>query len=106
MSPSFPSDPSGRPCFVGETDAPYTVDILARLSGASSQTILLYHERGLLQPAAAPASDPAFDDESLRRLRRLELLREAGAMNLAGLSLVARLMDELDELRDQLRGLR
>jgi MerR family transcriptional regulator/heat shock protein HspR len=106
MSPSSLSDPSGVPDFEGETEALYTVEILARLSGVSSETILLYHERGLLHPSAGPVPDLSFDDESLRRLRRLESLREAGGMNLSGLCLVARLLDEIDDLRNQLRGRR
>ena len=106
MSPSSQSDISGRSHFEDETGAPYTLEILARLSGVSCETILLYHERGLLHPSAAPVPDPGFDDESLRRLRRLESIREAGGMNVAGLCLVARLLDEVEDLRKQLRGLR
>lgn len=106
MSPSSIPDNSSWSPFDGEPGAPYTVEILARLSGVSSETILLYHERGLLHPSAAPVADPGFDDESLRRLRRLETIREAGGMNLAGLCLVARLLDEVEDLRKQLRGRR
>lgn len=97
------TDADGLPVFEGEADAAYTVDILARLSGVSSETILLYHERGLLRQVAPDSPQPCFDDEAVRRLRRLESVRENCALTLAGVCLVSRLLDEIDQLRDQLR---
>lgn len=85
-----------------ETAAPYTLEILARLSGVSSEWILLYHERGLLRSTRGSAADAGFDDETLRRLRRLEVLREHGGMNVTGLSVVACLLDEIEELHTRL----
>ena len=65
---------------------PAAVDILARLSGVSSETILAYHEHGLLHPAAAVSAQPTFDDESLRRLADVT----AGAVQELARELVAR----------------
>ncbi|MFN0129265.1 MAG: MerR family transcriptional regulator [Verrucomicrobiales bacterium] len=101
MSPSNPSDFS---LVDAESDATYSVDILARLSGVSSETILRYHERGLLRSIARTDEAPSFDLDAMRRLRQLESLREAGDMSFAGLCLVSRLLDEIDRLRDELRG--
>jgi DNA-binding transcriptional MerR regulator len=94
---------AGLPVFDGDADAVYTVEVLARLSGVSSETILLYHERGLLQSVPSASPTPCFDDDSIRRLRRLESVRETGGMNLAGLCLVGQLLDEIEELRGRLR---
>jgi DNA-binding transcriptional MerR regulator len=103
MSPSPASDETGMPVFECDSEATYSVSLLAELSGVSSQTILEYHERGLIRPVAA-APEPSFDDDAIRRLRRLESLRASGAMNLAGLCLVARLLDEVEQLREERRG--
>jgi len=81
----------------------YTVEVLASISGVASGTILEYHARGLLREVSDRRSQPCFDDDAMRRLRRLESVREAGAMNMAGLCLVARLMDEIEDLQDRLR---
>jgi hypothetical protein len=99
---SIPNDP-GPAGSGSDAGTPYSLEILARLSGISSETILLYQARGLLRSPAGPVADTGFDDETLRRLRRLECLREAGAMNLAGLSLVACLLEEVEDLRARLR---
>lgn len=103
MKPTSHSETAGLPVIDGDAAATYTLEILARLSGVSSETILRYHERGLLRPAAAEAPEAGFDDDSLRRLRRLESVRETGEMNLAGLCLVARLLDEIEHLQEELR---
>jgi DNA-binding transcriptional MerR regulator len=103
MNTTTSNDPMGPPVFDGDADTVYTVDVLARLSGVASDTILLYHERGLLQSVPSASPPPCFDDDSIRRLRRLESVRETGGMNLAGLCLVGQLLDEIEELRDQLR---
>lgn len=82
-------------------DAPpqaYTLEILAEITGVSSQTIVQYQEHGLIRPQ--------FDDETIRALRRIEHLRETCEMNLHGLKLLTQLLEEVEQLRNELRTLR
>jgi DNA-binding transcriptional MerR regulator len=97
-SPDAPARPA-------EPEAVYTLEIVAQLTGLSSQTILEYREQGLIAPVAeGAAAEPQFDDEALRTLRRIEHLRSACGMNLPGLKLVLGLLDELDRLRSEIRS--
>jgi DNA-binding transcriptional MerR regulator len=73
----------------------YTLEILAETTGVSTQTIVQYQEHGLLRPE--------FDDETLRTLRRIEHLRETCEVNLTGLKLLTQLLDEVEQLRAELR---
>jgi DNA-binding transcriptional MerR regulator len=75
----------------------YTLDILAEISGVSTQTIVEYQEHGLIHPE--------LDDESLRALRRIEHLRESCQVNLAGLKMLTSLLEEVEQLREELRML-
>jgi DNA-binding transcriptional MerR regulator len=102
MNPSSTPSHAPLPVFEGEGGGVYSVEVLARLSGVDGETILLYHERGVLPSVPAPAAEPCFDDEGMRRLRRLESLRELGGMNLEGICLVGSLLDVIDDLRAQL----
>ncbi len=79
-------------------DASYSLEIVSELTGVSTQTIVQYQEHGLIQPS--------LDDETIRALRRLEHLRETCEMNLAGLKLLTQLLEEVERLRAELRGLR
>jgi DNA-binding transcriptional MerR regulator len=77
--------------------AVYTLDILAEITGVSTQTIVEYQEHGLIHPE--------LDDESLRALRRIEHLRESCQVNLAGLKMLTSLLEEVEQLREELRML-
>ncbi len=73
----------------------YTLEVLAQLTGLSTQVLVSYQEHGIIQPQ--------YDDDTVRRLRRIEHLRESCEMNLEGLRLMARLLDEVERLREELR---
>ena len=74
----------------------YTLEIMAELTGVSTQTIVHYQEHGLIK------SD--FDDETVRAFNRIEHLRESCEMNLHGLKLVTSMLEELERLREELRA--
>ncbi|MDP1589740.1 MAG: chaperone modulator CbpM [Prosthecobacter sp.] len=76
----------------------YTLQVLAEITGVSTQTIVQYQEHGLIRPE--------FDDETIRALRRIEHLRESCEMNLAGLKLLTSLLEEVEQLREELRARR
>lgn len=73
----------------------YTLEVLAEMTGVSTQTIVQYREHGIIRPD--------FDDDTIRRLRRIEHLRESCEMNLNGLKLLSILLEEVDALRVELR---
>ncbi len=75
----------------------YTLDILAQITGVSTQTILEYQEHGLIRPE--------LDEDSLRILRRIEHLRESCQVNLAGLKVLTSLLEKVEQLNEELRML-
>jgi DNA-binding transcriptional MerR regulator len=76
----------------------YTLQVLAEITGVTTQTIVQYQEHGLIRPE--------FDDDTIRALRRIEHLRETCEMNLAGLKLLTGLLNEVEQLREELRARR
>jgi DNA-binding transcriptional MerR regulator len=76
----------------------YTLEMLAEVSGVATQTIVEYQECGLIHAG--------YNDETVRLLRRMEHLREACGMNLRGLKLMTGLLEELEQLRAELRARR
>jgi DNA-binding transcriptional MerR regulator len=73
----------------------YTLELLAEITGIETTTLIQYQEHGIIRPA--------FDDETVRRLRRAEHLRESCEMNLEGMKLLTHLLEEVEQLREQLR---
>jgi len=76
----------------------YTLEILAETTGVSTQTIVQYQEHGIIHPE--------YDDETVRKLRRIEALRDSCEMNLSGLKLLTQLLEEVEQLRQELRARR
>jgi DNA-binding transcriptional MerR regulator len=77
------------------TPQTYTLEIIAEITGVSTQTLVQYQEHGIIRPE--------LDDETIRALRRIEHLRETCEMNLAGLKLLTSLLTEVEQLREELR---
>lgn len=84
--------------------AGYTLEILAGITGISSQTIVHYQEHGLIR--CGPDRAAPFDDETVRSLRRIEHLRSSCETNLTGLKLLTALLDEVERLRTELHARR
>lgn len=77
------------------TQPTYSLEILAQTTGVSTQTIVQYQEHGIIRPD--------FNDDTVRALRRIEALRESCEMNLQGIKLLTQLLDEVEQLRAELR---
>lgn len=98
---------SGSRSIEPEAETVYTLDIIVQLTGVSSETVRTYQEEGLISPATGPSeARPCFDEEALRTLRRIEHLKAAYGMNLAGIRLLLRLLSETERLQAQLRAQR
>lgn len=100
--------PDDVPPIEPKFDAAYTLDVVAQLTGVSSQTILFYHEQGLLTavPGPAQSDERYFDDEALRAIRRLEHLRTEFELKEPALRLMANLLAEIEHLRAEARSRR
>lgn len=92
---------SPLPFYDPDEHGAYTLEVAARITGVSSETILHYEEIGLLDTGG---SDDRFDDECLRTLRRIGHLRDTCGVNEQGIRLILELTRELETLRDQLRA--
>jgi DNA-binding transcriptional MerR regulator len=104
MSTDPLSNDADLPIFGDDTDATYTVDVIAELTGIDSKTVLHYQEQGFIRPVAKEDEDSAlFDAECLRQLRRIEHLRATCGMNDAGLKLILDLLHEVEILRQERR---
>jgi DNA-binding transcriptional MerR regulator len=81
----------------------YTLDAVASLTQLPRRLIVVYCKHGLVSPVMDPAcSGWYFNDEAIRILRRIEYLRTACGLNLAGLKLIMDLVGEVERLREEL----
>jgi DNA-binding transcriptional MerR regulator len=85
----------------GEDEHFYSIEIIARLAGVTPQTVLHYHELGVILPAT---DNLEFDTEGLRQLRRIEHLRITHGLTDSGLKFISGLLDEIERLRHETRS--
>lgn len=75
----------------------YMIRVAAARVGMHQQTLRVYEQRGLIQPARSPGNTRLYSDSDLARLRLISTLTDMG-LNLAGVQLVMELRDEIDRL--------
>jgi MerR family transcriptional regulator/heat shock protein HspR len=83
----------------------YGISVAADLVGMAPQTLRLYEERGLLDPARTAGGTRRYSQDDLDRLRRIGELLGAG-LNLAGIAAVLGLEHDNARLRAENRRMR
>lgn len=85
--------------FQPEPDEIYTIETAGHLAHTPPRLILTYYKHGLVSTVTNPAWDGYyFDSEAIRTLRRIEFLRTDCGVNLPGIKLILRLLNEVEHL--------
>jgi MerR family transcriptional regulator, heat shock protein HspR len=80
-----------RPC--------YMISVAADLVGMHPQTLRIYETKGLVRPGRTPGGTRLYSERDLERLRLIQRLTTELGLNLAGVSRVIALEDELAQMR-------
>jgi chaperone modulatory protein CbpM len=84
----------------------FSLGELCQSCGVSAETIIEMVDEGMLEPLGASPDSWRFRGLELRRVQSALRLNRDLRVNYAGAALALELLDELDELRRQLRYLR
>lgn len=88
-------------------DALYDLDAAAQIAGVARRTLLIYCRAGLIRPILQPPYEiMAFTEEAILTVRRIEFLRAAYGIDLAGIKTMLELLGEVERLRAEVRFLR
>jgi MerR family transcriptional regulator/heat shock protein HspR len=79
------------------------LEVVAELVGLPPARIRAYQRAGLVTPARRGGRRYVYQEEDLRRLRRLRRLSTDLGLNLAGVEVVARLLDQIEQLQAELQ---
>lgn len=75
------------------------IGVAAEMCGIHPQTLRQYERLGLVIPSRAGAKNRLYSDDDIARVRRIQRLTQDMGVNLAGVELILRLLDDMDELR-------
>lgn len=77
------------------------ISVVAERYGIHPQTLRLYEREGLLTPQRSAGNTRLYDEESLDRLETILTLTRDMGVNLAGVEVILRLRDQLQELEEE-----
>jgi len=80
----------------------YMISVAADLVGMHPQTLRIYEAKGLVRPGRTAGGTRLYSEHDLTRLKLIQRLTTELGLNLAGVSRVLALEDELGKLRAQL----
>ncbi len=83
----------------------YTIGVVASMFNIHPQTLRLYEREGLIKPTRSRGRTRYYTEEDIQRLEFiLTLSRELG-VNLAGIDIILRMKDQIEELEMQVQKL-
>jgi MerR family transcriptional regulator, heat shock protein HspR len=77
----------------------YMISVAANLVGMHPQTLRIYETKGLVRPGRTPGGTRLYSERDLDRLRLIQRLTTELRLNLAGVTRVIALEDELSQMR-------
>ena len=88
MMNSLPYD---EPCFV--------ISVAARIVGVNTQTLRYYETLGLVQPHRTRGNQRVYSRRDVERVQRMRGLIDDLGINLAGVEVVMKLLDRIDDMQ-------
>ena len=83
----------------------YYISVAARLIAAHPQTLRMYERVGLVQPRRTPQGLRLYSERDLERLRQIQRLTQDLGVNLAGVDVILKLLDQITDLQAQVERL-
>jgi MerR family transcriptional regulator, heat shock protein HspR len=80
----------------------YMIGVAAQLCGIHPQTLRQYERLGLVVPSRAGAKNRLYSENDIRRVRRIQQLTQEMGVNLAGVEIILRLLDDMEDMRRDL----
>jgi len=83
----------------------YLISVAARMCGLHPQTLRLYERLGLIQPHRVGNSRRLYSEADIARLRRIQRLTQQMGVNLAGVEIILRLLDRIEQMNREMSEL-
>ena len=83
----------------------YLISVAARMCGLHPQTLRLYERLGLIQPYRVGNSKRLYSEADLARLRRIQRLTQQMGVNLAGVEIILRLLERIEQMNREMSEL-
>ena len=82
---------------LGHDEPVFIISVAARMLGVQTQTLRYYERLGLIEPARTGGNQRVFSRADVERVRRIRSFMDDLGVNLAGVEVILRLLDRLNE---------
>ena len=90
---------------LGETEPRYVISIAARLVGVKTHTLRYYERIGIIDPSRSQGNVRLYSERDIAQLRRVKTLLDDLGVNLAGVEVILRMAQHMNELQSQMEEL-
>ena len=87
-----------------ENQPVYMIGVAAQLCGVHPQTLRQYERIGLIAPSRIGSKNRLYSEVDILRVRRIQRLTQEMGVNLAGVELILRLLDDMEDMRRDMEG--
>lgn len=87
------------------TEPVYLISVAARMSGLHPQTLRLYERLGLIKPHRVGRSKRLYSEADIERLRRIQHFTQELGVNLAGVDIILRLLERIEQINCEVETL-
>lgn len=75
------------------------IGVAAELCRVHPQTLRQYERLGLVKPARVGSKNRLYSEADIQRVRRIQRLTQEMGVNLAGVDIILKLLDDLEDMR-------
>ncbi|MEE8420925.1 MAG: MerR family transcriptional regulator [Dehalococcoidales bacterium] len=83
------------------TEPRYVISIAARILGVQTHTLRYYERVGVVEPQRSQGNIRLYSERDIEMLRRIKTLVDDLGVNLAGVEVILRMMQHVDQLQNQ-----
>ena len=87
------------------TEPRYVISIAARMLDTQTYTLRYYERLGIIEPRRSRGNTRLYSEQDIALLRRVKALIEDMGINLAGVEVVLRMMQRMNELQNEMKEL-
>lgn len=83
----------------------YVISVAARMVGVQTYTLRYYERVGIIEPSRSRGNIRLYSERDIAQLKRVKTLMDDLGINLAGVEVIMRMLQQMRELQNQVREL-
>jgi len=90
----------------GDSEPRYVISVAARMLDVQTHTLRYYEKIGIIEPRRSTGNIRLYSEQDIDLLRRVKTLIDDMGVNLAGVEVILRLLQRLNEMQGELEKAR